>query len=144
MDERTKLRQRVRAYLWSSHDLLNDERFEKLPHPLAGACYVASEVYFHLTDGYDEWYVTRAPVTITDPETGEPWEVTHWWLENRQTGEVVDLTAEQFGDDVDMDEVYARGTHTGFLTSEPSERAQRVLDAVRPKQRASGVPGWDR
>lgn len=103
----------IRDYLSGRDDLLKDDYGD---HPLAGHCYVASEAYFHLTGGYDRWYVCRVSHEGT----------THWFLEDRETGEIVDLTAEQFSTPVPYDE----RTRTGFMTTDPSERTQTVLDAL--------------
>jgi hypothetical protein len=50
----------------------------------------------------------------------------HWWLRG-PCGEDVDLTSEQFLTPVP----YKEGTGCGFLTSSPSKRAQRILDALK-------------
>jgi len=87
-------------------------------HPLAGHCYVASEVLFHLSGGYDRWYVERVSMGG---------DVTHWYLRERETNHVVDLTAEQFDREIPYDE----GTRTGFLTDHPSKRARTVIEELK-------------
>lgn len=82
------------------------------PNPLTGHCYVASEALYHLL-GSDEW----KPCNIS--HEGSP----HWYLTNRRTGEVLDPTAGQFQTPVP----YERGKGKGFLTKEPSKRAQELL-----------------
>jgi len=114
------LKQRIRNTVQGRDDLLNEE--PPTDHPLAGQCYVASESLFHLTGGYEKWYVERTSVLVD----GE-W-ITHWYLRDRNELHVVDLTAEQFGD---RKIPYGAGTRTGFLTQNPSKRAQEVIDTVK-------------
>lgn len=99
-------------------DELRAPPWRGLPDPLAGHCYVASEALFHLTGGYERWRVER--VSMNDEG------VTHWYLRERDTGEVVDLTASQFAGGVP----YEDGVGTGFLTPHPSARARTVMDRV--------------
>lgn len=115
----------VRDYLRGNDDLRSDE-FEG-GAGLTGHCYVASEAVFHLTGGYDRWYVCRQTVFTHHHRLDVPARVTHWYLEDRETGEYVDPTASQF----DFAVPHERGTRTGFMTSDPSERAQTVIDAVQ-------------
>lgn len=90
-------------------------------HPLAGHCYVASEAFFHLTGGYDQWYVERQNIN----------DVTHWYLRSRtDPSKVVDLTEDQFDQSVD----HSQGTKTGFLTSNPSSRTKQVLQSITESQ----------
>lgn len=124
------LRERIRDHLRGRDDLLKNSVWP-LDHPLAGHCYVASEAYFHLTGGYDEWYVERTSVHVPKP-LGDMAEFTHWYLRDRETGEVVDLTKEQFTEyqHGDVYIPYDKGTRTGFLTDEPSERAEEVIESI--------------
>lgn len=121
-----ELERRIAKALGGRDDLLKNPQFAEMAHPLAGHCYVASEVLFHLTGGYDRWYVCRAEVGIHTALGYLP--VTHWYLEDRETGDYVDVTGKQFtGFDVDIAARRAAGTRTGFMTKEPSKRAQTIL-----------------
>lgn len=82
---------------------------------MTGHCYVASEAYWHA--------VGRAQGFVPQVLSGEGW--THWWLAHPD-GRVVDITAEQFPTGVD----YEAGKGCGFLTRQPSQRAQKVLDRI--------------
>lgn len=119
-EEETSLHNAIKSTVAGRDDLLNEEPMTD--HPLSGHCYVASEALFHLTGGYEEWYVERTSVRVD----GE-W-ITHWYLRDREELHVVDLTAEQFGD---RKIPYGAGDRTGFLTQEPSKRAQEVIDTVK-------------
>lgn len=86
------------------------------PCLVAGHCYVASEVAWHLFGGRDsQWH----PMFIR--HEAEP----HWFL-RADDGEVMDITAAQFVTPVPYEQ--ARGK--GFLTREPSRRAAEVLRRI--------------
>jgi hypothetical protein len=53
----------------------------------------------------------------------------HWWIEDER-GNVIDLTAEQFATPVPYDQ----GRGRGFLTRDPSKRAQVVIDRVTSRR----------
>ena len=130
--KRDALKQAIRSFVGGNTDLLkNPDRLYPLSHSLAGHCYVASEAYFHLTGGYDEWQVERVTVEVPEPLGGTA-EFTHWYLRDRETGQITDLTAEQFTEYErgSVEIPYDEGTATGFMTSEPSERAQEVISAI--------------
>ena len=84
-------------------------------HPLTGHCYVASEALMHLL-GPDSW----KPETVSHEGT------THWYLRHRETGRVLDATADQF----DTPVPYAEGRGRGFMTREPSKRTQEALASI--------------
>jgi hypothetical protein len=85
-------------------------------NPMAGHCYVASEVFYHLQGGKAAAW---KPVGVQ--HEGGP----HWWLENAD-GRRVDITADQFSSPV----AYEKGRGQGFLTRQPSKRAQLVIDTL--------------
>lgn len=97
-------------------DALRKPQYRGNANPLAGHCYVASEAYYHLR-GKAQGFV---PQTIR--HEGGP----HWYLKHKTTGQVLDLTASQFSSKVP----YEKGRGCGFLTRQPSKRAQAVIDAV--------------
>jgi hypothetical protein len=87
-----------------------------------GHCYVASEAFYHLAgSGAAGW----KPVRLAHEGS------THWWLRDSR-GQIVDLTSEQFSSPVP----YERGVGGGFLTREPSRRAQILIERVRMAQKA--------
>lgn len=83
---------------------------------MAGHCYVASEVIYHILGGRN-W----KPCFIK--HEGHP----HWFLQNRKTGEIIDATRSQFKTKVP----YELGKGKGFLTKLPSARAQTILGPLR-------------
>lgn len=94
---------------------MRDRVSEALGGVVAMRCYAASEALYHLEPGRYKPCVVRLSETLT-----------HWWLEDRRTGEVVDLTAAQFEGPVD----YERGRGCGFLTARPSKAAREIIRRV--------------
>ena len=87
------------------------------PNTLAGHCYVASEAAWHLLGGMDsDWR----------PQYMRHEGVSHWFLLNKSTGSIIDLTVWQFANFPD----HSKAVGKGFLTKEPSKRAQRVIQGV--------------
>ena len=82
--------------------------------PVAGHCYVASEAAFHLLGGKAAGYT---PCFVR--HEGAP----HWYLID-PSGQVLDITAEQFATPVPYDS----GTRKGFLTKVPSKRAAVLIE----------------
>lgn len=93
-------------------------RIPKERRHLYGQCYVASEAVYHLLGGKRAGWV---PVNLTT-KTGP-----HWYLRNRNTGQIVDPTAGQFACELN----YARGRAIGFLTRQPSKKAKSVIACVK-------------
>jgi hypothetical protein len=92
-------------------------------HPTTGHCYIAAEAAYHIYGkrrGFQP-HVLRVGLEH-DLEV-----VTHWYLENKLTGERIDPTAEQFSQPLD----YTRGRRCPFLTKEPSKRTRVLLTRMR-------------
>lgn len=117
MRPKTAIR-RVQAAL--TPDLLKG-RWKTQSHPLEGHCYVAAEALWHLL-GCSDWM----PVCASYTDSGG--RATHWWLKQRRTGRIEDPTREQY---LPSEPPYHLGRGTGFLTRQPSRRAQIVLDRVQ-------------
>lgn len=81
-------------------------------HPMAGHCYVASEVLFHLLEK------NAQPMQMRHEG------VSHWWLD--VDGEVVDITAAQFRTTPN----YKQGRRRSFFTKEPSKRAVKLMTRI--------------
>lgn len=95
---------------------LRKPAYRNHPNPMAGHCYVASEALYHRLGGKGAGWT---PQTIR--HEGGP----HWFLRHRE-GAIIDPTADQFETPVPYDQ----GKGCGFLTRQPSARAQRVLDQL--------------
>jgi hypothetical protein len=83
---------------------------------MAGHCYVAAQAVYHLLGG------RRSGWTPHSGPGGA--QGAHWWLQHG--GQVLDPTADQY-----PAYDYAQGRGRGFLTAQPSRRAQVVLERVR-------------
>lgn len=85
---------------------------------MRGNCYVTSEALFHLLGGRAAgWKAMRMR------HAGD----THWFLVNTQTGQRLDATARQFGQNKPD---YSRAIGTGFLTKKPSRRARDLMEVL--------------
>jgi len=112
--EHHELAEAVRAAL---SDELRNPPWRGDANRFAGHCYVASEAFFHLAGGKAAGW---KPMNLRHEDS------PHWWLLDAE-GRIVDLTAEQFKTPVP----YAAGVGKGFLTREPSRRAQVIIDRVK-------------
>lgn len=92
-------------------------------HFTTGHCYIASEAIYHAFGGKENWsaYAGR------DHDNG-----THWWLKNKDTGEIVDPTKEQYTS-LGLEPPYDKGRPCAFLTREPSQRAQKLIERVNER-----------
>jgi len=100
---------------------LYQERQAAGAHPLTGHCYVASEALYHLLGGADAGWT---PMHIQ--HEGE----SHWYLRGPD-GTFLDPTEAQFRNPVP----HWHGKGKGFMTSQPSRRAQVVIDRVNARVR---------
>lgn len=99
-----------------SDDLLK-KSFKSHSCNTGGHCYVASEALYHLLGGKDAGYT---PMNINHEG------VSHWFLRH-SSGQILDPTAEQFKTKVPYDKARGRG----FLTKQPSKRAQTLMKRVK-------------
>lgn len=98
--------------------LTNEDRLPQYrndPNPMRGHCYVASEVLYHMTNK------KLQPKRIKHENS------SHWFLYDSENDEIIDITASQFKTPVHYE--LARGC--GFLTLNPSKRAQTVMKRLR-------------
>lgn len=86
-----------------------------------GHCYVASEALYHLLGGTESGWT---PMSFQMDDG-----VVHWWLVHPEHG-ILDPTVGQFLYDF---EYYIQGRGRGFLTKNPSRRAQEVMRRVKER-----------
>jgi hypothetical protein len=108
------LTEQIRQFLT---DELRRPQYQGDPNPVRGHCYVASEAIFHLSGGKAAGFQVYRVHHEND---------THWFLRD-PVGNVVDPTWDQFSSPVP----YGNATRTGFLTRQPSRRAQVLMHRVR-------------
>ncbi len=96
-------------------DLLS-KKYKNQTHSLSGHCYVATESLYHLLPNKNEYKPVVASIN----------NITHWWLQHRKTGKIIDITAKQFN----FKFPYHLGKGTGFLTKTPSKRSIILMSKV--------------
>jgi hypothetical protein len=115
---------RLRAYIRANPDVRKAE-YDHYDDPVEGACYVLAEAYFHARGGAD------SGLDVYRLDWGDIYEDAdgaHWFL--RDDGTIVDLSLPEPADgaDVPWDAARRRAFITGY--SQPSNRTERVLEAV--------------
>lgn len=103
-----------------SDDLLRDEHKKTKRNFLSGHCYVATEALYYLLGEDNINYM---------PSTLRIGGVTHWFLKNKKTGDVVDPTKDQFNYPLD----YSKSRNRFFLTNKPSKRTLILLNRIYEK-----------
>jgi hypothetical protein len=98
------------------------ERKREGDHYTFGACYAASEAFLHLA--------RREGIELV-PQVGRVRGMTHWWLRDEAGGRIIDPTAAQFKSAALRERFYKAGRGCGFLTRQPSRRAQALLRHIR-------------
>lgn len=88
---------------------------------LEGLCYTVSESMYHLTGGKDVW----------TPKQMEYEGVSHWFLVHKESGNVFDLTEEQFESSVPHSQARGRG----FCTGNPSNRSSTLIEKAQSRLR---------
>jgi len=109
-----------------SSDLLKPQYRERnRENSLWGHCYVASEVFYHLSGGENSAYSPyRMKVEVFGLAT------SHWFLKDEETQEIIDITAGQYDFEVD----YTKAKRCSFLTKKPSKRAETVINRMAEKE----------
>jgi len=111
-----------RTLIQAIQKCLNSEllspKYRGQSNPLAGHCYVASETFFHLAGGKQ---AGLKPMQLL--HEGK----SHWFVYDEKNSQVIDITAGQFRKPVP----YTQAKGRGFLTKNPSKRAQKLIDAMR-------------
>lgn len=92
---------------------------------LDGLCYVASETMYHLTGDKEVW----------KPKQMEYNGVSHWFLIHKESGNIFDLTEEQFDDAVPHNSARGRG----FCTKNPSSRSSLLMKKVKNRTQGSDI-----
>lgn len=85
-------------------------------HFLSGFCYVASETYYSILG---RWEGLKPARLMHD-------DIAHWYLRGPNTGNIMDVTGDQFATTPDYD----TGKGCGFLTKNPSKKAQILIKSA--------------
>lgn len=104
-----------------SDDLLHDKHKKNRNNYLSGHCYIVTEAIYYLLDDEDRKDYVPSTLKINN--------VTHWFLKNKKTNEVIDATKEQFNFNLNYDVSRNRF----FLTNKPSKRTLILLNRFYEK-----------
>ena len=96
-------------------------REENSKNPMFGHCYVATETLYHLIDN---------PMDFNIQYGKDERNITHWWLKDKKTNEIVDVTADQYYSQ-NLIPPYDKGRNASFLTNFPSKRAKKLMERVK-------------
>jgi len=118
--------------MWRKKYLLDKALVENLTPDLlqkgqTGHCYIASEAYHHIKGGKDSGL---KPMNMRHEGA------SHWFLLDGDR--VIDLTAYQFNTPPD----YSKARGRGFLTREPSRRAQILMRRVTQQKVPHTINEW--
>jgi hypothetical protein len=102
-------------------DLLKPE-YAGSTNPMAGHCYVATEAMYHLLGGKDSGY---HPMQMNHEG------VSHWFLKHNTQNWILDPTVSQFFGSGHTTPDKSLAKRKGFLTLQPSKRAQTVITRAR-------------
>ena len=101
-----------------SPDLLKKEYVDdNINNPLYGHCYVATETYYHLMSDSKSNY---KPCVLKKDN------INHWYLKNIKSNQIIDITKNQFDDEID----YNKGRFCSFLTKNPSKRSKILIERI--------------
>jgi hypothetical protein len=109
------------TYKWLNRladHVVNNLSSDLLKKPHTNHCYVASEAFWHMTGKQFK------PMFIRHEKS------PHWFL-MAGDGFVIDLTRSQFQTHPNYDSAKGKG----FLTKQPSKRAQHLIDRIHKQQK---------
>jgi hypothetical protein len=117
---------RIREYVRNHPGLIYDKYKPERERSLQGGCYVLAESYYHSQGGTESGLDIYC---LSWRDVGYPDSGTHWFLRRTESGTVVDLGLDRVeqAEHIPFGEATRRAFITGY---EPSERCERVLDAL--------------
>lgn len=102
---------------------LRKTKYKKSQNFLAGHCYVATEALFYL--------LNKKEKKFWKPRWVKHENDTHWYIQNIETKQIIDLTRKQFKTKVP----YHKGIGCGFLTKKPSKRTKILLSRIKKENK---------
>lgn len=102
---------------------------DHISNKFKGHCYAATEALYWILGGPKSGYDPYVMSNATYPELLKNEGESHWYLKNRITGKVLDITKDQFGDyDIDYD----RGKINGMMNHPfgGSKRAKEIINRI--------------
>lgn len=108
------------------------ENQEEGVDPMTGHCYVRTETAYHLygkNNGFTPKVISNKKI---EPNKELQW--THWFLQNKETNEILDISKSQFEED-ELQWCYENARYNGFLTGDkPSKRTKFVIEKFNEKK----------
>lgn len=74
-----------------------------------GYCFQVAQFLFYAAGGYESAFDLKCIKKMEYQVDGVDFESTHWYIQNRETGQIVDLTAQQFDGILDINQYYTEG-----------------------------------
>lgn len=74
-----------------------------------GYCFQIAQFVFYALGGYNSEWDLMCIKGMKYQVAGHDFQSTHWYVQNKNTGQIVDLSAEQFDEILDINEHYANG-----------------------------------
>jgi len=79
-----------------------------------GYCYQVAQFLFYAVGGYDGDYDLKCIKGMHYKVKGVDFSATHWYIQHKQDGTIVDLTASQFDGILDINDYYSQGTRANL------------------------------
>jgi hypothetical protein len=79
-----------------------------------GYCFQVAQFLFYAVGGYESDYDLKCISKMQYQIDGVEFESTHWYIQNRETGKIVDLTAQQFDGILDINQYYSEGRRSNL------------------------------
>ena len=74
-----------------------------------GYCYQVAQFLFYATGGYNGDYDLKCIKGMQYKVEGQDFQATHWYIQHKETNNIVDLTASQFDGILDINDYYSEG-----------------------------------
>ena len=91
-----------------------------------GYCYQVAQFMFYAMGGYGGDYDLKCIKKMSYKVDGVDFESTHWYIQNKETGVIVDLTASQFDGLLDINKYYSEGKRANLGFPYYNVNGQRV------------------
>ena len=79
-----------------------------------GYCFQIAQFLFYALGGYESEWDLKCIKKMSFEVEGVEFEATHWYVEHQETGQIVDLSAEQFDGILDIKEWYPSGVRANL------------------------------
>ena len=74
-----------------------------------GYCYQVAQFLFYAMDGYEGDYDLKCIKGMHYQVAGQDFQSTHWYIQDKKTNKIVDLTASQFDGILNINDYYSKG-----------------------------------